>query len=70
MNYSPGNTAILRDTASGKTIHTFAGHTWTIRRIRFTRDGSRVITAGSDNTVRVWDVANGKPVASTPAPQK
>ncbi|KAK8638544.1 hypothetical protein V6N13_136963 [Hibiscus sabdariffa] len=41
---------------SGKLLKEFRGHTSYVNDAIFTADGSRVITASSDCTVKVWDV--------------
>ncbi|KAB1210925.1 WD40 repeat-containing protein SMU1 [Morella rubra] len=41
---------------SGKLLKEFRGHTSYVNDAIFTTDGSRVITASSDCTVKVWDV--------------
>lgn len=37
------------------------GHAGEVRGVAFTPDGKSVVTAGTDRTVRVWDVATGEP---------
>jgi TIR domain/WD domain, G-beta repeat len=41
----------------------FAGHTEPVLAIRFSPDGTRVLTGSSDTTARLWDAASGKPIA-------
>ena len=42
---------------------TFAGHGSPVRAAAFNPDGTRVVTASSDQTARVWDASTGVPVA-------
>jgi WD40 repeat protein len=35
-------------------------HTATVRRVKFSPDGTRCITGGFDHEVKVWDVATGE----------
>jgi RNA polymerase sigma factor (sigma-70 family) len=57
------------DSSSGKEFQRFAGHREAndqhgiyrgIRGVAFTSDGSKLISWGSDNTVRVWEAKSGK----------
>jgi len=36
------------------------GHTAAVRSIDFSDDGTRIVSAGNDNTVRVWNAGNGQ----------
>ena len=38
----------------------FEGHTDAIRSLRFSRDGSLMLTSGHDNTIRIWNAESGK----------
>src|SRR5690348_9707848 len=39
------------------------GHEGRVNSAEFSPDSKRIITAGSDNTARIWDSANGKQLA-------
>ena len=54
----------LWDTATGKEVAAIPGHTAYIRDIRFSADGSRLLTASDypENTARLWDAATGRPL--------
>jgi WD40 repeat protein len=41
-------------------IRKFVGHTGNIRHIAVSRDGKRALTAGMDNTARLWEIDTGK----------
>jgi WD40 repeat protein/serine/threonine protein kinase len=41
----------------------FEGHAGPVRTARFTADGKFVLSAGDDNTIRIWDITTGKPHA-------
>ena len=50
------------DAATGKLERTLRGHAEAVAAAAYSRDGSRVVTAGADATVRVWNVDGERPV--------
>lgn len=59
---SGGPESIVRlwDPQSGKRITKFVGHTDNVRDILISQDGETVLTASSDQTVKVWSVSAGR----------
>jgi WD40 repeat protein/tetratricopeptide (TPR) repeat protein len=50
----------LYDAGSGELKDTLRGHTEPLQSLAFTRDGSRLVSAGSDATVRIWKIGASK----------
>ncbi len=50
----------LHDAVSGRLVREFRGHTGAVEYAFFTADGSRLCTAATDDTVRLWDTASGR----------
>lgn len=59
---SGGPESIVRlwDPKSGKRITNFVGHTDNVRDILINEDGDTVMTASSDQTVKVWSITAGR----------
>lgn len=59
---SGGPESIVRvwDPRSGKRITKFVGHTDNIRDVLVNQDGDTIVTASSDQTVKVWSMAAGR----------
>lgn len=52
----PGRAVELREAATGRPRRRLAGHGTACYAVAFTPDGTRLLTAGADHTVLVWDV--------------
>lgn len=64
---SVDRTVILWDT-NGKVLKTFEGHSGPVYSVGFSpKDGSKIISAGYENTIRVWDKDSGDVLQEIPA---
>ena len=52
------------DLNDGQLADTLTGHDYEVRSIRFSPDGHQIVSAGSDNVVRLWDVKGAKELKS------
>ncbi|THC97892.1 hypothetical protein EYZ11_002643 [Aspergillus tanneri] len=59
---SGGPESVVRvwDPKSGKLITKFVGHTDNIRDILINRDGDTIMTASSDETIKIWSLTAGR----------
>jgi len=55
----PGNIVSVRDADSGQLQLTLTGHTAPIWDAAFSPDGTRLVTASTDTTAKVWDMNTG-----------
>lgn len=53
----------VRETSSGDVTTEFEGHKGSVKSVLFTPDGKRILSAGVDGTIRIWDVNKGKEIA-------
>lgn len=59
------STVVVWDAETGGALHTLTGHTEWIAHCSFSRSGRLLVSGSSDNTLRVWDMAQpGKPVVT------
>jgi WD40 repeat protein/serine/threonine protein kinase len=64
-SFSGTNTSIaLFATRTGKPVGQLTGHVSWVPDLAFTKDGKRLVSAGADQTLRIWDVAKRQELAS------
>ena len=58
------------EVAKGQVAKTLEGHTGPATAVRFTADGSKLVSGSQDKSVRIWNLADGKQLGmvETPAP--
>ncbi len=54
----------LWDTASGRALRSFIGHTSKVNSVAFSPDGSFALSGSQDNTLKLWDIASGRELRS------
>lgn len=57
-----GKAVIVRD-ANGNVLQTLLGHTGFVNAVAVSPDGTTLASASSDRTVRLWNLADGAPIA-------
>lgn len=62
------NKVYLVDLASGKRMHTLAGHINGVRQLVFSPDGKVLASGSYDCTVKLWDVATGRALRNFGSP--
>ena len=56
------NTVEIRDSESGRVLHSLIGHTAIVSGAAFSPDGRRLATSSADRTIKLWDVPTGREV--------
>jgi WD40 repeat protein len=54
------------DAATGRLVHTLAGHRREVSRVAFSPDGTQIASSSWDQRIRLWSTATGKEVRSFP----
>jgi WD40 repeat protein len=65
---SAGNAVKLIDLASAKTVAELKGHADTVTSLRFSADGTRILSGSADKSIRIWKIADGSLVAKLETP--
>jgi WD40 repeat protein len=52
----------LIDRATGEVARSLRGHVGHVRRVVFSADSKRIVTASNDHTVRLWDTGTGQEI--------
>jgi WD40 repeat protein len=60
--------ATIWDLLSGQKICTLHSHTGPLSALAFTRLGRRVVSAGQDGTINIWDADTGREILTLTGP--
>ncbi|TMC19863.1 MAG: hypothetical protein E6J33_05000 [Chloroflexi bacterium] len=55
---------VVGATQLGGTIYTYHGHSDRVRAVAWSPDGSRIASAGADQTVQIWDIITGNHICT------
>jgi WD40 repeat protein/DNA-binding SARP family transcriptional activator len=58
----------IRDAVTGRSVQKFQGDAIDINDVAFSRDSRRVIIAGDEGSIRVWDIATGHRLSDVTVP--
>lgn len=59
-----GVAAYLAAAGSLRLLHTLDGHTIAVRGLAFTPDGGTLVSCGQDGSIRLWNAADGREIAT------
>jgi len=62
LAWAAGVAVRLGDSAKGVELRRLGGHTDAVRGLAFAADGQRLVSAGEDKTLRLWEVPGGREV--------
>ena len=62
-----GGDVVVHDLVTGRRLLALHGHTGAVTGVRFSADGTRLVSAGADTSAVVWDVS-GLELPALPAP--
>src|SRR5262249_54286885 len=72
---SPGGSATagkhairIIEAKTGKQLRVFDGHTADISSVSFSQDGARLVSVGTDGSVKVWEVRSGRELQEVTVP--
>jgi WD40 repeat protein len=60
-NWTNGRIHIV-DVETGRTLRRISGHTGYVRAAVFSQDGRRIVSAGGDKTIKIWNTENGQEI--------
>ncbi len=63
-----GGVIQIVDAGSGQKTKDLAGHVGAVLAVKFSPESNRLVSAGIDKTIRVWDLAGGKEIALASLP--
>lgn len=52
----PGNSLLIVEVETGRIVKELKGHTKSVNSIAFLPDGSKLVSGGYDDTLRIWDL--------------